>query len=74
MLLATLETYLDLAGDAQRTATALHLHRTTLYYRLRRAAEILGLDLADGMTRTRLHLELKQLRIADLSHGSATSR
>lgn len=74
MLLATLETYLDLAGDAQRTATALHLHRTTLYYRLRRAAEILGLDLADGMTRTRLHLELKQHRLADSAQDSATSR
>lgn len=64
MLLLTLEAYLDLAGDAQRTADALHLHRTTLYYRLGRAAEILGLDLADGLTRTRLHLELKQRRLS----------
>lgn len=63
MLLTTLETYLDLGGDAQRTATALHLHRTTLYYRVHRAAKLLGLDLTDGMTRTQLHLELKRLRL-----------
>ncbi len=63
MLLTTLETYLDLGGDAQRTATALHLHRTTLYYRVHRSAKLLRLDLKDGMTRTQLHLELKRLRL-----------
>ncbi|MCW2818379.1 MAG: putative transcriptional regulator, PucR family [Marmoricola sp.] len=58
VLLTTLQTYLDLAGDAQRTAAALSLHRTTLYYRLGRAAEALGVDLADGSVRSRLHVAL----------------
>jgi len=62
MLLETLETYLDLAGDAQRTAAQLTLHRTTLYYRLRRAADLLGVDLGDGAVRTRLHVALKARR------------
>jgi len=58
VLLVTLQTYLDLAGDAQRTSAALSLHRTTLYYRLGRAAEALGVDLADGTVRSRLHVAL----------------
>ena len=58
VLLATLQAYLDLAGDAQRTAAALSLHRTTLYYRLGRTAEALGVDLADGSVRSRLHVAL----------------
>ena len=64
MLLTTIEIYLDLAANAQRTATALHLHRTTLYYRLNRAEELLGLDLSDGMVRSQLHLTLKRRRLA----------
>jgi hypothetical protein len=63
-LLDTLETYLDLAGDAQRTAAELTLHRTTLYYRLNRAASQLGGDLADGLWRTALHVSLKARRLA----------
>ncbi|MFE3447809.1 PucR family transcriptional regulator [Nonomuraea sp. NPDC059194] len=59
----TLETYLDLGGNAQRTASALHLHRTSLYYRLGRIADALGADLDDGMTRLRLHMALKKRRL-----------
>jgi PucR family transcriptional regulator, proline-responsive transcriptional activator len=62
MLLRTLETYLDLGGDAQKTASHLHLHRTSLYYRLHRAAELLQADLEDGLTRLELHLALKNRR------------
>ena len=64
MLLETLEAYLDLAGDAQRTASALNLHRTTLYYRLRRIVDLLEGDLGDGMRRTQLHVALKARRLA----------
>jgi PucR family transcriptional regulator, proline-responsive transcriptional activator len=63
MLTHTLETYLDFAGDARRTAELLNLHRTTLYWRLNRIASILGADLSDGLTRTLLHIELKQRRL-----------
>ena len=64
MLLDTLETYLDLGGDAGRTAGRLRLHRTSLYYRLGRIAELLGVDLDDGLTRLELHLALKSRRLA----------
>ena len=60
----TLETYLDLGGDARRTAERLHLHRTTLYYRLGRITELLDVDLGDGLARLDLHLALKGRRVA----------
>ena len=63
-LLGTLETYLDLAGDAQRTAAALRIHRTTLYYRLNRAEQVAGVDLRDGGDRLAIHLGLKLARLA----------
>lgn len=56
----TLETYLDLGGDAKRTAAHLHLHRTTLYHRLGRISEALAVNLDDGLTR----LDLKHRRLA----------
>src|SRR4051812_44260265 len=62
-LVATLRTFLDQAGSMPRTAAALHLHRTSLYYRLERIAEITGLDLDDGRNRLLLHLGLL---VADL--------
>lgn len=61
-LLRTLETYLELAGSAQATAEALHLHRTSLYYRLQRVELLAGTDLKDGTERLALHLALKVAR------------
>ncbi|MGW3341675.1 helix-turn-helix domain-containing protein [Nonomuraea rubra] len=63
ILLTTLETYLDLGGDVRRAAAALHVHRTTVYYRLDRVAEILTVDLRNGLTRSHLHLALKARRL-----------
>lgn len=63
MLLHTLETYLDLAGDAQATTGALFLARGSLYYRLHRIEEIAGVDLRSGHDRLMLHLGLKLARI-----------
>jgi hypothetical protein len=54
-LVETLRTFLDQAGSMPRTAAALHLHRTSLYYRLDRITEITGLDLDNGRTRLLLH-------------------
>ncbi|MEU6719326.1 helix-turn-helix domain-containing protein [Nonomuraea sp. NPDC046802] len=62
-LLPTLETYLDLGCDVRRTAASLHLHRTTVYYRLDRIAALLGADLRDGLVRSHLHLALKARRL-----------
>ena len=63
MLLATLETFLDLAGDVQAVAQRLSLHRSSLYYRLDRIAHLAGIDLADGLVRLDLHLALKARRV-----------
>ncbi|MBB2913603.1 hypothetical protein FHS43_004912 [Streptosporangium becharense] len=61
-LTLTLETYLDTGGDAQETARRLHLHRTSLYYRLTRIEELTGRRLKDGAHRLELHLALKLVR------------
>ncbi|MER5626981.1 helix-turn-helix domain-containing protein [Streptosporangium sp. NPDC002544] len=58
-LLVTLETYLDSGGDAQETARLLHLHRTSLYYRLTRIEQLAGRNLKNGTHRLELHLALK---------------
>jgi hypothetical protein len=62
-LLETLEAYLDAAGNAQVTAEMLHLHRTSLYYRLQRVEQLAGTDLKDGMERLAMHLTLKVARL-----------
>nr|WP_242687042.1 MULTISPECIES: helix-turn-helix domain-containing protein [unclassified Actinopolyspora] len=62
-LVETLTAYLDNAGDAKRTVAALHIHRATLYYRLRRLEELSGLDLSDGDDRLAAHLSLKLARL-----------
>lgn len=58
-LVVTLETYLDSGGDAQETARLLHLHRTSLYYRLARIEQLAGRNLKNGTHRLELHLALK---------------
>ncbi|ROO91020.1 PucR-like helix-turn-helix protein [Actinocorallia herbida] len=59
----TVETYLDEAGNAQRTAAALTIHRQTLYYRLGRVTALTGLDLDSGADRLLLHTSLKAARL-----------
>jgi hypothetical protein len=61
----TLRCYLDCAGQAPQAAGKLHIHRTTLYWRLARAAELVPLDLHQGGDRLKLHLALT---LADLTH------
>ena len=58
-LIETLRVFLDRAGNMPATADALHIHRTTLYYRLDRIATLARLDLDDGATRLALHLSLR---------------
>lgn len=60
-LVATARTYLDHAGSVAATASALGLHRQSVYYRLSRIADLTGLDLADGRDRLELHLGLTLL-------------
>lgn len=78
-LLETAESYLDLAGDAQRTSARLHIHRATLYQRLARIEELSGLDMRSGSDRLTLHLGIKLARLSgeydrlvDLDDGGAS--
>ncbi|WP_286957390.1 PucR family transcriptional regulator [Brevibacterium sp. UBA7493] len=62
----TLETvlvYLDCAGSAASTADRLHLHRATVYYRLKRFEEQSGIDLANGQDRLLLHVWLYRRKL-----------
>lgn len=46
-LLLTVRTYLECDKSPSRTAAELNVHRSTLDYRIRRAEEVMGLDLSD---------------------------
>jgi len=58
-LTATLEVYYDQGDSVTRVAERLHVHRTTLYYRLGRLKGILGVDPLSGSARLELHLAMK---------------
>jgi hypothetical protein len=66
-LIHTLDAYLTHGCDARKTAEALHLHRSTLYYRLEKITEALG-DLRDGEARFELMLSIRLANIARLYH------
>jgi DNA-binding PucR family transcriptional regulator len=63
-LTETAEVFLDCAGSASRAASALRIHRQTLYYRLSRIEALTGLDLADGEDRLLLHAAVKAARLS----------
>jgi len=58
----TLEVLYDKGENVQAAAEELHVHRTSLYYRLNRIREILGVDPLLGSVRLELHLALKVRR------------
>ncbi|WP_340536961.1 PucR family transcriptional regulator [Nocardioides sp. GXZ039] len=55
----TVRVYLAEGGNAQKAAATLHIHRTTLYWRLANIERLLDVVLANGEDRLRLHLALK---------------
>jgi len=57
-LMTTARLILDLGSDVAAAAKALHVHRTTLYYRMDRIRELTGVDLRTGVARTDLQLAL----------------
>jgi purine catabolism regulator len=61
-LLDTLEAYLAAGGRKAQAARALHLERQSLYLRLRRIEELLGVDLDDEDVVLGLHLAVRALR------------
>ncbi|ORW90490.1 hypothetical protein AWB92_19920 [Mycobacterium sp. IEC1808] len=54
-LVHTLSHYLECGGNYDESAAELHIHRSTLRYRLGRIADLTGLDLRDVDTRFNLH-------------------
>jgi PucR family transcriptional regulator, purine catabolism regulatory protein len=61
-LLETLEAYLAAGGRKAQAARALHLERQSLYLRLHRIEELLGVSLDDEDAVLGLHLALRALR------------
>ncbi|HEY4457849.1 MAG TPA: helix-turn-helix domain-containing protein [Pseudonocardiaceae bacterium] len=58
-LAPSLLAYWDALGDVRAAATRLHVHPNTLRYRVRRAAELTGLDLDDPLVRLFAGLQLR---------------
>jgi hypothetical protein len=58
-LLHTARVVLDHGGDVTRAALDLHIHRTTLYYRLDRIQALTGVNLRTGPSREDLLLALR---------------
>jgi sugar diacid utilization regulator len=71
-LVRTLAAYLRHAGSAPAAADELHIHRTTLHYRLDRIREITGCDPDDGETRLLLHLGLGVAQLLGLLASEQT--
>ncbi|GAA1649995.1 helix-turn-helix domain-containing protein [Kribbella alba] len=61
-LVSTLRAYLDYFGDVSLAAGGLQVHPNTFRYRLRRATDVLGIDLDDPTERLMLALQLRLLR------------
>jgi DNA-binding PucR family transcriptional regulator len=57
-LVPSVEEYLDRFGDVRAAAAALHIHPNTLRYRIRRAEQVLDMQLSDPEDRLLLQLEL----------------
>ena len=61
-LVHTLSEYLDCGGNYDESAAALHIHRSTLRYRLARIGELSGRDLRNVDTRFNLHAATRAWR------------
>jgi sugar diacid utilization regulator len=59
----TVEVYLDATGRNSVACERLHIHRTTLYYRLDNAPALVREALRDGVARSSMHLALKLHRL-----------
>ena len=67
----TVLTYLGTMGDIARTAAAMNVHENTVRYRIRRAEEVYGLDLADP---DRVLVTWLQLRLAKVAPSAGEVR
>jgi DNA-binding PucR family transcriptional regulator len=65
----TLLNYLEAGSDVGRVATQMHLHPTTVRYRLRRATRATGIDHSTGPDRFAMHVQLRCGLRPELSAG-----
>lgn len=59
----TLEVYYESGSNLQEAARRLHVHVSTLRYRLKRAAELLGVDLRGGAASLDMQVALRAARV-----------
>ncbi|WP_410604771.1 PucR family transcriptional regulator [Amycolatopsis sp. lyj-90] len=72
-LVETLRAWLDAFGDVILAAESVYVHQNTFRYRIRRAAEVGGLDLTDPDQRLRMMIELRVLHANVLPDTTAPS-
>ncbi|MFC9254631.1 PucR family transcriptional regulator [Amycolatopsis thailandensis] len=72
-LVETLRAWLDAFGDVAVAAESVFVHQNTFRYRVRRVAEVGGLDLADPDQRLRMMIELRVL-YADMMPAALPQR
>ncbi|MDO4890356.1 MAG: helix-turn-helix domain-containing protein [Coriobacteriaceae bacterium] len=53
--------YLNSGRNVARAASALHVHKNSMYYRIQRIEELAGVDLSDEQTCFLLQLSLAML-------------
>jgi DNA-binding PucR family transcriptional regulator len=68
-LLRTLEVYFEAGSALEETARRLHVHVSTLRYRLKKAAELLDVDLRDGSAALDVQVALKAAQVLKLHRG-----
>ena len=73
-LVRTLESFLDADGNVAKTAERVFTHRHTIRYRLDRAKELTGLDVASSDGRERLSLGLKAMRVLGIMPPGGPAR
>ncbi|MFN8593430.1 MAG: helix-turn-helix domain-containing protein [Thermomicrobiales bacterium] len=70
----TMTRYLECGGSQIDAAARLEIHRNTLAYRLRRAAELVGRDVTDPRFWVSLHLALLGADLLEVTGGTDGSR
>ena len=65
----TLEVYFESATTLEEAARRLHIHVSTLRYRLKRAAELLDVDLRDSSASLDLQVALRAAQVLAVHRG-----
>ena len=65
----TLEVYFACGGTLEEAARRLHIHVSTLRYRLKKASEVLGVDLRDSAEGLDVQVALRAARVLAVHRG-----